>query len=124
MTDSIQIIKQDSKVTMHFALRMDGIATDGTRKKDEVDSTFNAKSAEFVLGDGNLLPGFEEFLIGLTTGDQEMMIALRNLYMSVYYCQAFVGTFTSNWSRLTYELMYAYMGREPPAMSLDSEWYP
>ena len=61
---------------------------------------------------------------GLTTGDQEMMIALRNLYMSVYYCQAFVGTFTSNWSRLTYELMYAYMGREPPAMSLDSEWYP
>jgi FKBP-type peptidyl-prolyl cis-trans isomerase SlpA len=71
MTDSIQIIKQDSKVTMHFALRMDGIATDGTRKKDEVDSTFNAKPAEFVLGDGNLLPGFEEFLIGLTTGDHK-----------------------------------------------------
>ena len=71
MSNSIQTIAADSKVTMHFALRMEGIATDGTRKKDEVDSTFNAKPAEFTLGDGNLLPGFEEFLIGLTTGDHK-----------------------------------------------------
>ena len=37
MSDSIQTIAADSKVSMHFALRMEGIATDGTRKKDEVD---------------------------------------------------------------------------------------
>jgi FKBP-type peptidyl-prolyl cis-trans isomerase SlpA len=71
MSNSIQTITADSKVSMHFALRIEGIATDGTRKKDEVDSTFNAKPAEFTMGDGNLLPGFEEFLIGLTTGDHK-----------------------------------------------------
>ena len=49
MSISIQTIAADSKVTMHFALRMDAIATDGTRKKDEVDSTFNAKPAELSL---------------------------------------------------------------------------
>jgi FKBP-type peptidyl-prolyl cis-trans isomerase SlpA len=71
MSDSTQTIVANSKISMHFALRMDGVATDGTRKKDEVDSTFKTKPAEFVLGDGNLLPGFEEFLIGLTVGDHK-----------------------------------------------------
>jgi FKBP-type peptidyl-prolyl cis-trans isomerase SlpA len=71
MSDSTQKIVADSKISMHFALRMDGVATDGTRKKNEVDSTFKTKPAEFVLGDGNLLPGFEEFLIGLTVGDHK-----------------------------------------------------
>jgi FKBP-type peptidyl-prolyl cis-trans isomerase SlpA len=71
MSDSTQKIVADSKISMHFALRMDGVATDGTRKKDEVDSTFKTKPAEFILGDGNLLPGFEEFLIGLTVGDHK-----------------------------------------------------
>ena len=62
---------------------------------------------------------------GLTTGHGEMMLALRNLYLSVYECDAFVGTFTSNWSRLTYELMLARMGTAPPAVSVDgSDWYP
>ncbi|MGK0248105.1 MAG: FKBP-type peptidyl-prolyl cis-trans isomerase SlpA [Oleispira sp.] len=71
MSDSTQTIVANSKISMHFALRIDGVATDGTRKKDEVDSTFKTKPAEFVLGDGNLLPGFEEFLIGLTVGDHK-----------------------------------------------------
>ena len=62
---------------------------------------------------------------GLTTGHGEMMLALRNLYLSVYECDAFVGTFTSDWSRLTYELMLARMGTAPPAVSVDgSDWYP
>jgi FKBP-type peptidyl-prolyl cis-trans isomerase SlpA len=71
MSDSTQKIVADSKISMHFALRIDSVATDGTRKKEEVDSTFKTKPAEFVLGDGNLLPGFEEFLIGLTVGDHK-----------------------------------------------------
>ena len=71
MSNSIQAITADSKVSMHFALRMEGVSDD---KKDEIDSTFNAKPAEFTLGDGNLLPGFEEFLIGLTTGDHKTFI--------------------------------------------------
>ncbi|NRA23289.1 MAG: peptidylprolyl isomerase [Oleispira sp.] len=71
MSDSIQTIKQGSKISMHFALRIDSPAIDSTRNKQEVDSTFSAKPAEFVLGDGNLLPGFEEFLVGLTVGDHK-----------------------------------------------------
>jgi FKBP-type peptidyl-prolyl cis-trans isomerase SlpA len=74
MSDATQTIVADSKISMHFALRIDGVATDGTRKKEEVDSTFETKPAEFVLGDGNLLPGFEEFLIGLTVGDHKTFI--------------------------------------------------
>jgi FKBP-type peptidyl-prolyl cis-trans isomerase SlpA len=74
MSDSTQTIVADSKISMHCALRIDSVATNGTRKKEEVDSTFETKPAEFVLGDGNLLPGFEEFLIGLTVGDHKTFI--------------------------------------------------
>lgn len=60
---SIGIIAPGSQISMHFALRLDG--------GDVVDSTFDATPARFTLGDGNLLPGFEEFLLGLTTGDHK-----------------------------------------------------
>ncbi len=52
-----------SKVSMHFAIKMDN--------GDVVDSTFERTPAEFALGDGNLLPGFEEFLLGLNNGDHK-----------------------------------------------------
>lgn len=71
MSDSLPAIAKDSKITMHFALRVENIAADGTCTIDDVDSNFNSKPVEFVLGDGNLLPGFEEFLIGLTAGDHK-----------------------------------------------------
>jgi len=60
---SIGVISQGSKISMHFALKME----DG----QVVDSTFEREPAAFALGDGNLLPGFEEFLLGLTTGDHK-----------------------------------------------------
>lgn len=60
---SLGIIAQGSRITMHFALKLS--------EEQEVDSTFNKEPATFVLGDGNLLPGFEERLIGLTTGDSK-----------------------------------------------------
>lgn len=60
---SIGVISQGSKISMHFALKME----DG----QVVDSTFEREPAVFALGDGNLLPGFEEFLLGLTTGDHK-----------------------------------------------------
>lgn len=71
MSNTVQKIAADSKVSMHFALRINGVDAEGTSTKEEVDSTFNAQPAEFTIGDGNLLPGFEEFLIGLTTGEQK-----------------------------------------------------
>lgn len=52
-------------VTLHFAILLP--------EGDEVDSTRRGKPATFVMGDGNLLPGFEAALIGLTAGDDEQL---------------------------------------------------
>ncbi|WP_430461666.1 FKBP-type peptidyl-prolyl cis-trans isomerase [Thalassolituus sp. LLYu03] len=60
---SVGVIAQNSKISMHFALKLD--------EQQVVDSTFGRQPAQFTLGDGNLLPGFEEFLVGLTTGDHK-----------------------------------------------------
>lgn len=60
---NVGVITQGSKISMHFALKLD--------ENQVVDSTFDRQPAQFSLGDGNLLPGFEEFLLGLTTGDHK-----------------------------------------------------
>lgn len=51
------------EVTLHFELKLE----DGTL----VDSNFEQVPATFAIGDGNLLPGFEEVLFGLKAGDQQ-----------------------------------------------------
>ena len=51
-----------TQVTLHFAIKME----DGS----VVDSTFDGAPATFSVGDGKLLPGFEEVLIGLEAGDE------------------------------------------------------
>ena len=48
------------RVKLQFTLRLAG--------GDEIDST-GEKPAEFVVGDGNLLPGFEKAMFGLQAGD-------------------------------------------------------
>lgn len=61
---SAMTITHGSKVTLHFALKLDN--------GQVVDSTFEQPTpATFVLGDGNLLPGFEQFLLGLSAGAHE-----------------------------------------------------
>lgn len=50
-----------SRVTLHFSLLLPG--------GQEVDTTRNGDPATFQMGDGNLLPGFEEALLGMRTGD-------------------------------------------------------
>ncbi|AJQ97429.1 FKBP-type peptidyl-prolyl cis-trans isomerase [Gynuella sunshinyii] len=55
----------NTRVTLHFAIRL----PDGA----EVDSNFGGKPAEFNVGDGNLLPGFEESLFGMTAGERRCM---------------------------------------------------
>ncbi|MFV3412123.1 FKBP-type peptidyl-prolyl cis-trans isomerase [Pseudomonas nitroreducens] len=64
-SDTIQRIGGDSKVTLHFALKLD----DG----NVVDSTFEKQPATFKVGDGNLLPGFEQALFGLKAGDKRTL---------------------------------------------------
>lgn len=59
-------VSQGKQVTLHFALKLD----DG----QVVDSTFEAKPATLVIGDGNLPEGFEGFLIGLETGAKDSFV--------------------------------------------------
>lgn len=55
-------IGADSKVTLHFSLKLD----DGS----VIDSTFDREAATFVIGDGNLLEGFEKKIHGMKKGQQ------------------------------------------------------
>lgn len=59
-------IGNDSKVTLHFALKLDN--------GDVVDSTFDKEPATFTVGDGNLLPGFEQALYGFKAGDKRTVV--------------------------------------------------
>jgi FKBP-type peptidyl-prolyl cis-trans isomerase SlpA len=55
-------IQENSKVTLHFALRLeDGLV---------VDSTFEREPATLNVGDGNLPEGFEKHIMGLSEGDK------------------------------------------------------
>ncbi|WP_298190996.1 peptidylprolyl isomerase [uncultured Pseudomonas sp.] len=60
-----QRIGPDKEVTLHFALKLDN--------GDVVDSTFDKKPATFKVGDGNLLPGFEQAIYGLKAGDKRSL---------------------------------------------------
>jgi len=53
-------IEQGARVTLHFSLLF---ATG-----EEIDTTRNGDPATFVVGDGSLLPGFEEALLGKQAG--------------------------------------------------------
>jgi FKBP-type peptidyl-prolyl cis-trans isomerase SlpA len=52
------------EVTLHFALALAGGDKDG----ELIDSNFDKAPVTCVIGDGNLLPGFEEVLCGLVAG--------------------------------------------------------
>ncbi|WNF46180.1 peptidylprolyl isomerase [Pseudomonas sp. SG20056] len=58
-------IGPDKQVTLHFALKLDN--------GDVVDSTFDKSPATFKVGDGNLLPGFEQAIYGLKAGDKRSL---------------------------------------------------
>ncbi len=64
-SETIQRIGADTQVTLHFALKLE----DG----NVVDSTFDKQPATFKVGDGNLLPGFEQALFGLKAGDKRTL---------------------------------------------------
>lgn len=59
---SNNVIGEHSRVTLHFSLKLD----DGSL----IDSNFEGEPATFIVGDGNLLPGFEQALFGLAAGDE------------------------------------------------------
>ena len=56
-------VAQGSKVDLHFSVALEnGIEIDNTRVR--------AEPVSLVIGDGSLLPGFENALIGLRAGDR------------------------------------------------------
>ncbi len=63
-SDSGRITK-DSTVMLNFALRLQ----DGS----EIDSNLDAAPCRFRYGDGSLLPGFEQSLLGLSAGDRQVI---------------------------------------------------
>ena len=63
---SKQKIQMGSRISLHFALLMPG--------GEEIDTTRRGKPAALTLGDGNLLPGFESALLGLSAGDDAQVI--------------------------------------------------
>lgn len=63
MTDVQNLpIGEGTRVTLHFSLALE----DGQL----IDSNFDRQPATFNVGDGNLLPGFEKALFGLTRGSR------------------------------------------------------
>jgi FKBP-type peptidyl-prolyl cis-trans isomerase SlpA len=60
VNDGALAIGEGTQVTLHFALKL--------KNGDVVDSTFEGEPAQFIVGDGNLLDGFEKALFGLTAG--------------------------------------------------------
>ena len=61
-TEEIRI-SDGSKVDLHFSVAIEnGVEIDNTRSRSEPVS--------LVIGDGNLLPGFEKALFGLRAGDR------------------------------------------------------
>lgn len=59
-------INKSSRITLHFELALDD--------NQIVDSNFDGVPAEFTFGDGNLLPGFEEALLGLSEGEEKTLL--------------------------------------------------
>lgn len=60
-----QIVAPDAKVTLHFAIKL----ADG----QVVDSNFEGSPATFIVGDGQLLEGFEKSLLGMQAGDEAVI---------------------------------------------------
>ena len=58
-----EMIGHGKRVTLHFSIALaDGQLIDTTRERTE--------PAEFTVGDGSLLPGFEKAVFGLRAGDR------------------------------------------------------
>lgn len=60
------MINEKSTITLHFSLALE----DGQL----IDSTFEKKAPTMTMGDGSLLNGFENCLLGLSIGDKKEFV--------------------------------------------------
>lgn len=59
-------VSEGTRVFLNFSVSLE----DGS----EVDSNFGGESVNFVIGDGSLLPGFEQLLFGMSPGERQMFV--------------------------------------------------
>lgn len=64
MTQPAVPVSEGTRVRLNFSLSLE----DGS----EIDSNFTGDAVEFVIGDGNLLPGFERLLFGMCSGERKI----------------------------------------------------
>ncbi|WP_027949687.1 FKBP-type peptidyl-prolyl cis-trans isomerase [Haliea salexigens] len=64
MTSSDVAVGEGTRVFLNFSVSLE----DGS----EVDSNFGGEPVSFVVGDGNLLPGFERVLMGMEPGQRHV----------------------------------------------------
>ena len=62
MTANSIAIKENTRVTLNFALKL--------ASGDVIDSNFDKPPVSFTIGDGNLLEGFEQSLFGMVAGQK------------------------------------------------------
>ena len=71
-----ELIQSGSHVSLHFSLALAG--------GEMIDSNFDGRPASFRMGDGSMLPGFEETLIGLAPGvEQEKLVPAEKAFGAV-----------------------------------------
>lgn len=71
-----ELIQPGSQVSLHFSLALAG--------GDMIDSNFDGHPASFRIGDGSMLPGFEETLLGLAAGaEQEVVVHAEKAFGAV-----------------------------------------
>ena len=58
-------VSEGTRVYLNFSVSLE----DGS----EVDSNFGGEPVDFVVGDGNLLPGFERAIFGMTAGQRQLL---------------------------------------------------
>ncbi len=75
-SESENIIQEGSRVSLHFALSLPN--------GEEIDSNYNGPAASFRIGDSSMLPGFEEYLLGLKPGSElEVIVAAKDAFGEV-----------------------------------------
>ena len=61
-------VSEGTRIFLNFSLSLE----DGS----EVDSNFGGEPVNFVYGDGSLMPGFEQLLLGMEAGQRNMFTVL------------------------------------------------
>ncbi len=69
-TSAVEVGK-GKRVSLHFSLSLsEGSLSEGV----VIDSNFDKSPATFSVGDGNLLPGFEQALFGMQAGERKKVL--------------------------------------------------